>query len=835
MNDILNQISIEYGTRTLHKTKKYLYITNKLVKCKTRLIFLEKCKKEKITPRFISDKGKIFKSIETQNQKINNHYLHKKISNMKKTLFSKFLNVEIKISKNHNRNLNIDKFNFLNFLESNLHINIFHKLLEMQEVQINIAYNKHKANLIKKFERLKVKQYKKPELHYDKSNLVNLTDYIIPEECVITLSMGPKFSFPTRTKEIPIIDILSETENILFQYKDSEQRNEDRTTITNVISQYLTKNETFSDVDILLTKSKHLTNKFFKENNELILTNSDKSKKTVIMEKVEYEEKMNDLLSDNNTYVLLNKDPTNMVLKKCIEVINELYNNSIISNRISESLKIKHPISPKIYGLPKLHKTGIPLRPIVSTIDSPAYNISKFCCNILKQLTVNSEYNVKNSYEFKKHIDNIILNDNDILVSFDVVSLFTNIPVNIAKEIIIEQWPDIENKTDIDLEYFLKLFDIAIVHNNYFQFNDKFYKQKNGLAMGNPLSPILADIVMDKLFNTIIPRLKNKPTFIYKYVDDIILAIPEIYINELKNLMESFCQQIIFTVEKECNNKINFLDITLIRNINNNKITTNWYKKELTSDRMINFMSTHPFKMKRNIAVSFINRVFKLSDPSFRNSNISLIKSILTKNGYPLHLINKWLINTIYKTNNNNNKKPDTIENDIEPTTSNPMIFGSLTYIKGLTENIQKSFKIKNQKKRIANKITNKGSNIYTKLKDPIKKEQKTNVVYEIPCECGQAYIGETLQSLGKRLKQHQSGRENSALTKHSSSNHKFKFENTKIIDKEKHFHKRKFKEACHIWLKPNVVNFKTDTQGLHSNYTKLINKYRKIKRKINH
>ena len=67
------------------------------------------------------------------------------------------------------------------------------------------------------------------------------------------------------------------------------------------------------------------------------------------------------------------------------------------------------------------------MRPIVSFINSPLYNLSKFLCKLLSPLAGNTEFTVKNSYEFVQFLNSIVLKKNECMVSFDVVSLFTNI------------------------------------------------------------------------------------------------------------------------------------------------------------------------------------------------------------------------------------------------------------------------------------------------------------------------------------------------------------------------------------------------------------------------
>ena len=90
---------------------------------------------------------------------------------------------------------------------------------------------------------------------------------------------------------------------------------------------------------------------------------------------------------------------------------------------------VKKP--PLFYGLPKIHKVGFPLRPIVAFVNSPTYQLSKHLVFILSPLTGNLlKIQVSFPILVKQHVDS-----DEILVSYDVVSLFTSIPVNRAVEL----------------------------------------------------------------------------------------------------------------------------------------------------------------------------------------------------------------------------------------------------------------------------------------------------------------------------------------------------------------------------------------------------------------
>ena len=90
-------------------------------------------------------------------------------------------------------------------------------------------------------------------------------------------------------------------------------------------------------------------------------------------------------------------------------------------------------------GYQKIHETGFPIRPIFSFINSLLYNLSKFIAVLLTLLVDTNDFTEKNSYEFVEQLKNLTINHDECMVSFDVISLFTKIPVNVAKTVIIER------------------------------------------------------------------------------------------------------------------------------------------------------------------------------------------------------------------------------------------------------------------------------------------------------------------------------------------------------------------------------------------------------------
>ena len=232
----------------------------------------------------------------------------------------------------------------------------------------------------------------------------------------------------------------------------------------------------------------------------------------------------------------------------------------------------------RIYGTPKMHKfsptDSFPkLRPIVSSICTFNYNLGRFLCDLLSPL-VSNDYSYKDTFSFVSQIKNANLSKK-FLVFYDVTSLFTNIPlqetIDIAINLIFNHNPNL----NITKKKLKKLFLFA-TSQTHFIFNSKFYNQIDGVAMGSPLAPVLANIFMG--FYESFTNL-NKPKFYLRYVDDILAAFDKDQdsLNFL-NFLNKRHPNIKFTIEKRINHSIVFLD-AFISDINNQNLTLQTHQK----------------------------------------------------------------------------------------------------------------------------------------------------------------------------------------------------------------------------------------------------------------
>ena len=236
----------------------------------------------------------------------------------------------------------------------------------------------------------------------------------------------------------------------------------------------------------------------------------------------------------------------------------------------------------RICGTPKMHNfsssDSLPkLRPIVSSIGTFNYNLACFLCDLCSLLVPN-DYFCKDTFAFVSQIKNANLSKK-FLVSYGVTSLFTSIPlqetIDVAINLIFNHNPNL-NITKNERKI-LFLFATSQTH---LIFNGKFYNQIDGVAMGSPLAPVLANIFTGFYESKWLNEYNlNKPKFYLKYVDDILAAFSKEQdsLNFL-NFLNKRHPNIKFTIEKQINHSIAFLDV-FISGINNQNLTLQAYHK----------------------------------------------------------------------------------------------------------------------------------------------------------------------------------------------------------------------------------------------------------------
>ena len=141
-----------------------------------------------------------------------------------------------------------------------------------------------------------------------------------------------------------------------------------------------------------LTKDEQLALSRLQNDDTIVITPADKGRVTVVMNKMEYHQKMCNLVNDDKAYKRLKKDPSKKLQRKLNEKLYPLHQANILKKQIYSRLYCPIAQTPKLYGLPKIHKVNAPLRPIVLFCSSPTYKLSKYLARILKPLTEQSSH-----------------------------------------------------------------------------------------------------------------------------------------------------------------------------------------------------------------------------------------------------------------------------------------------------------------------------------------------------------------------------------------------------------------------------------------------------------
>jgi hypothetical protein len=173
----------------------------------------------------------------------------------------------------------------------------------------------------------------------------------------------------------------------------------------------------------------------------------------------------------------------------------------------------KNILTKYIYLARTVYATGRFL--IVNCIGSPTYALVKYLTGLLGPLVGQSDYHIKNSEAFVKKLQAIKLQETDILVSFDVVSLFTEVPLEDTIQLLTAK----VSKQTVDLFR-------HVLTTTYFLYDGSFYDQKDGVAMSSSLAPVIANFCMEHFEQMAISTAIKKPTRWCRYVDDIFTVWP---------------------------------------------------------------------------------------------------------------------------------------------------------------------------------------------------------------------------------------------------------------------------------------------------------------------
>ena len=503
-------------------------------------------------------------------------------------------------------------------------------------------------------------------------------------------------------------------------------------------------------------------------NENLIIQKADKGNTVVIVDKLSYVQKVEALLSDTSKFSKVSFNPKHKVNKELRhildmeEAIKHCLDDLLHRNYLSkEDYKLMKPTGSRpgvMYGLCKIHKDTTngrelpPFRPILSAIFTCTYFLAKFFVPVLKEYTINT-YTIKDSFTFAEEVAE--QNAGLYMVSFDVESLFTNIPLDETINICLDRLYTRKKKVRGLLKrHFKELLTLA-TKSSCFLFNGVYYSQVDGVAMGSPLGPTLANLFLayheEKWLNDC--PVQFKPQYYRRYVDDVFLMF-ESRSQVLKFLryMNSRHRNIKFTVEEEENGSLPFLDIKITRN--GDKLTTSIHRKKTFSGVYLNYHSFLPRDYKRGLISTLLYRAYTLcSDYNNIHEEISKLKMIWQKNKFPLSFIDrcvKKFLDKLFVKRNTPTQASDKKE-----------VMICLLFLGKISIQVKKKlcqiFREvgHNIRPRIIFKSPNRLRNSFS-FKDKLPQNLDSMLLYKFTCDtCNCVYIGETKRHYQVRAYEH--------------------------------------------------------------------------------
>ena len=549
---------------------------------------------------------------------------------------------------------------------------------------------------------------------------------------------------------------------------------------------------------------------------------------------------MEELLSDTSKFEKIQFNPKykiNQELRYLMDmdtVINNCLDELHSSGHLSDDdYKYLKPVGSNpgiLYGCCKVHKPtqgqSPPFRPILSAIGTASYNIAKFFVPVLNELSVNN-HTVKDSFSFAA---DIVKQDPSLYMSsFDVDSLFTNIPldetINICVEKLFTNKRKIKGLTKNQCKELLSL----ATKQSFFVFNHVYYKQLDGVAMGSPLGPTLANIFLchhEEIWLKQCPE-QFKPVYYKRYVDDIfVLFKSNEHVKKFHRYLNSRHPNMSFTYETEVDNKMPFLDVEITRH--DNKFQTSTYRKPTFSGVYSNYQSYLPVEYKRGLLLTLLYRALTISSSYIDfHGEVVKLKEIWQKNGYPLFFIDKCVYLFLDKLFMNKCKVKDT------KTKKEVQI--SLMYLGAISLQVRKRLRniFRSLLPEVSFKIvfsSNQRLQNCFSFKDRLPFDIQSLVVYKFTCStCNCTYVGKTKRHFLVRAYEHlllsyKTGkkytfRENTASTvaKHlQHCNHTASIEDFQIISKARNDFLLRIKESLLILKENPGLNTSADSIPLY-------------------
>ncbi|UYV67752.1 hypothetical protein LAZ67_5001897 [Cordylochernes scorpioides] len=236
-----------------------------------------------------------------------------------------------------------------------------------------------------------------------------------------------------------------------------------------------------------------------RKTSSLVITKADKGNQTVLMDRADYEGKMMNILAETSTFTIISTSAKDALVKGYKSSLRNLMKAKQITKAQLTQFTDSLTRDAYIYGAPKIHKPGVPLRPIIAYHLSPAHTLAKYLAQLLSPIMKNNpnQYNITHPPSFVQEITQMQLPAQHTMVSFDVTALYLSLPHALILNK-LQSFLKSAGIQDQTITLITQLTSLCLSIST-FTFNHQYYKQIRGTPMGSPLSSIVAEVVMGSL------------------------------------------------------------------------------------------------------------------------------------------------------------------------------------------------------------------------------------------------------------------------------------------------------------------------------------------------
>ena len=493
--------------------------------------------------------------------------------------------------------------------------------------------------------------------------------------------------------------------------------------------------------------------KKIRENVDIIIKPADKGSATVIMDKQNYINEGYRQLGDERYYKKLENPIFMDTSLKVTETLQDLWNSHFISEKQFQYLKPPEKPRPRhLYMLPKIHKplekwpvlNMPPGRPIISDCSSESYKVAEYIDHFLQPIAAKHDSYLKDTSDFLNKLKQVKINENSLIVTMDVESMYTNIDHESGLAAVKKAFENNPDPRRPDQEI-LDLLELSL-KNNDFEFNGETFLQIKGTAMGKKFAPSYANIFMADFETEAMKKCYLKPTVYFRFLDDIFCVWDHGHDN-LQTFLEILnshhpAVKLTASIEEISNN---FLDVTIFKGPllqEKGIFDTKVYFKPTDTHQLLHKMSFHPKHTFQGILKSQIMRFYRIcsQNSDFDAACILVFRALRTR-GYSARSLRHIKVQTLNGIKSGKMILPPGIT--AEPESDH------------FTEPCEHRFCHTCEYVTECNAVTSNTNKFVFKIRQNLNCNS-SNIIYLIQCkECYKQYIGQTKRSLRLRTNNH--------------------------------------------------------------------------------